>query len=258
MSRRPTRRPAQPEPAAILAAELALGVLDAEARTAAEERAASDPAFAAEAAEWSARLHPLAEGVPSVAPDGSVWARIEEALPARRPAPTAKSADEGEPVHKALLRRWRLLAVGMAVAAAACFAALAVTVGRQASDTPLLPPPLLSARLTPPAETPVLMASEALYTATVDRAHRSVVVTPVNPGPTDPRVRELWVIPEGGKPVSLGLLDASRAVPLSLGAAQVKLVNGGGKLAVTLEPKGGAPGGVPTGPIIAAGVLARI
>ncbi len=44
---------------AVLAAELALGVLDPATRVRAEARAASDDAFAADAADWSRRLHPL-------------------------------------------------------------------------------------------------------------------------------------------------------------------------------------------------------
>src|SRR5437868_3856425 len=97
-----------PKPGRTLAAELALGVLDGEARARAEARAASDPEFAAEAAAWSARLHPLAEDVAPVAAPDTLWPRIEAALP-REGAPGAAppSAKVVELAPRAQMRRWR-------------------------------------------------------------------------------------------------------------------------------------------------------
>ncbi len=248
--------PARPDPKSgrLLAAELALGVLDGEARAKAEARAAADPEFAAEAAAWSARLHPLAEDVaPVAAPDG-LWPRIEAALPPEV-APQAgprPSAQVVELAPRAQMRRWRTAALGFGTAAAACFAALALMVGRKA-----VPEPILAARLEPPAASP-LLADSPLFTATLDRQRASVVLTPVNPGPSDPRVRELWLIPKGGAPLPAGLIDTGRTVPLRLSPELVRHARAGATLAVSLEPPGGAPKGTPTGPVIALGVLARI
>jgi anti-sigma-K factor RskA len=58
-------------------------------------------------------------------------------------------------------------------------------------------------------------------------------------------VHQLWIIAPGSAPVSLGLLaDADLTVTTKAPK--------GWTLAVSLEPAGGAPDGVPTGPILAA------
>ena len=94
------------------------------------------------------------------------------------------------------------------------------------------------------------------WLASVDAAHGRVLVVPL-PADVDAegRVAELWLIPEGGAPASLGLLphDRTRAVdvPADLHAALVA----GATLAVSLEPPGGAPHGAPTGPVVASGAL---
>ena len=59
------------------------------------------------------------------------------------------------------------------------------------------------------------------------------------------QVHELWLIAPGAAPVSLGLLAEA---DLTVTSQAPK----GWTLAVTLEPAGGAPGGVPSGPILAA------
>ena len=63
-----------------LAAVYALGVLDARARRAAEQRIARDPAFAREVAFWEARLTPLADAVAPVEPPAQLWGAIEQRL----------------------------------------------------------------------------------------------------------------------------------------------------------------------------------
>ena len=74
----------------------------------------------------------------------------------------------------------------------------------------------------------------------------------------DPRVwergktYELWVLPtkEGGAPVSLGLLPRSGEARRVLSAAQRAALAGASQLAVSIEPDGGSPTGLPTGPVV--------
>jgi anti-sigma-K factor RskA len=68
---------------------------------------------------------------------------------------------------------------------------------------------------------------------------------------------ELWMIPSAGNPVSLGLLPAE-------GTAEIRLPQGLGDrvlaaagLAVSLEPAGGSPTGLPTGPVPYQATLVR-
>ena len=68
---------------------------------------------------------------------------------------------------------------------------------------------------------------------------------------------ELWVLPEGQAPVSLGVLNGREALVLDT----AKLLGPDGEtanLAITLEPLGGSPSGDPTGPVVASGALSPV
>ena len=69
---------------------------------------------------------------------------------------------------------------------------------------------------------------------------------------------ELWLIPPGDKPHSLGLIDPSRPVRINVPKSLLPQVNSNAVLAVSLEPPGGSPIGQPTGPVIANGKLASL
>jgi anti-sigma-K factor RskA len=69
---------------------------------------------------------------------------------------------------------------------------------------------------------------------------------------------ELWVIPPGGKPHSLGLVDPDRPVKVRVPRELQPHVSADSTLAITLEPLGGSPTGDPTGPIVAKGTLAAL
>ena len=64
---------------------------------------------------------------------------------------------------------------------------------------------------------------------------------------------QLWALPPGSAPRSLGVLDQSPALRLAAAESEVRAVP---TLAVTLEPRGGVPpGSGPTGPIVFKGAL---
>jgi anti-sigma-K factor RskA len=63
--------------------------------------------------------------------------------------------------------------------------------------------------------------------------------------PTD-RDFELWALPAGGKPVSLGLLPTRGAAQRSLTEVQQEALAKAAQVAVTVEPLGGSPTGQPT------------
>lgn len=68
------------------------------------------------------------------------------------------------------------------------------------------------------------------------------------------RAFELWVLPESGNPRSLGLLPVSGAagaeVDNSIPLALIELLRTANGLAVSIEPEGGSPTGLPTGPVV--------
>jgi anti-sigma-K factor RskA len=74
---------------------------------------------------------------------------------------------------------------------------------------------------------------------------QTLVVSRLAGQPAPPgQVHELWIIAPGAAPVSLGLLENAALT------VAYPVPPKGWVLAVTVEPAGGAPGGVPTGPVI--------
>jgi anti-sigma-K factor RskA len=61
---------------------------------------------------------------------------------------------------------------------------------------------------------------------------------------------ELWALPKGGSPVSLGVLPAAGASSRILSVVQKQALANSSQVAVSVEPRGGSPIGQPTGEII--------
>ena len=84
---------------------------------------------------------------------------------------------------------------------------------------------------------------------------RSLIVTPGRLRERQQRATELWVIPAGQAPISLGLIRTDtverKVIPAELA---LRLVTGA-TMAVSDEPVGGSPTGQPTGDVLAAGPL---
>jgi anti-sigma-K factor RskA len=246
----------------LLAMGYALGTLSAEERRVAETRHASDPAFREACDGWAAVLAPLADAVAPVAPSPALWERIEAAVApdgAVTPAATATAPATAPATVSATAGRrvslWESLGFwrgATAVSAAAAVAALLVpraAVPPPAADP--VPGALLSATLAP--ET-----GGALLTAALDPARRQVVVAPVGAQALEGRVPELWLIPADGRPRSLGLISLGGTQRVAVPETVVALVADGAVLAVSLEPAGGSPTGLPTGPVVATGRLTAL
>jgi anti-sigma-K factor RskA len=222
------------------AAEYVLGVLGAEDRRAAEFRMASEPKFAAEVAFWETRLGGLAEAVPAVVPPAKVWAGIEDRLSASLEPPRERAGFWNS------LAFWRPFAIASAGLAVASMAGLVYL-----AQTPSLGPPLLATldeqsgqpgflAAANPADGTVTVVPAALLTGALQQSY------------------ELWVIPPGGKPHSLGLVDPKRPVKVVVPPELLPHVSADSTLAISLEPVGGSPTGQPTGPVIANGKLASL
>ena len=229
----------------VLAAELVLGVLSTEERGAALERAASEAEFGARVARWERDFAPWLASIAPVAPPSAVWPTIQRRLGWERS--TAASPWQS-------LALWRIL-TGLATAAA--IAALLIRAPVQVGPAPVSIPQ-------PPSETaaarPVTTLTEDNgspgWLASVDRARGTVLMVPVPRAP-DPqgRVPELWIIPAGKAPRSLGLVSIDKSGTVNVPEDSRAALVAGSVLAITLEPPGGAPHAAPTGPIIAKGAL---
>jgi anti-sigma-K factor RskA len=66
---------------------------------------------------------------------------------------------------------------------------------------------------------------------------------------------ELWLVRAEVPPRSLGLIPTAGEARLQLGQEATTALLSGGLLAVSQEPKGGSPTGLPTGPVVFTGPL---
>ncbi len=231
----------------VLAAEYVLGVLSAEERRAVETRMAEDASFAREVGEWEERLGGMASYVDPANPPAQTWLRIQASL-----GGPPLAADARFPQQTSIwssLSFWRGLGIGSSVLAAACLAGM-VYIGMrptpQAQRVPLL------ATLTG------LKTNQPNFVAAISGDGRSLTIVPASLLTADKRSMDLWLIPQGGKPASLGLVAVGQPVNLNVPAALLPLVGAGATLAVSLEPLGGSPTGQPTGEVIAHGDLSRL
>jgi len=235
----------------LLAAEFVVGVLDADARRRVQSRVDAEPAFAGLVAAWEQRFAALLAEIDPVTVPAHVWLRLRTRL-------------GWSPVEGARRGVWQDVNFWRAATAVAAAAAIAVVVvGRiPQAPTPTPAPPQVAVQPAPAAEEaaakPVtLLAHEdgtPGWLASVDVARGSVLMVPI-PAPADAqgRVPELWLIPAGEAPVSLGLVSIDKSHTVSVPAAIRRALAVGSTLAITLEPQGGAPQGIPTGPIIVKG-----
>jgi anti-sigma-K factor RskA len=230
----------------VLAGEYVLGVLDTLERRQVQARLETDPEFAQRVAQWEVRFAPLLADIEPVEVPAALWSAVCRRLGwsvAQRPRSGFWES----------LGFWRGATVVSSVIA---IAALAFSVAR---FTTVTPPPL--------AQQPVESAPRPVtplqhddgtpgWLASVDLAGGTVLMVPVPAAPdAQGRVPELWLIPAGKAPVSLGAVSITQShtvtVPLR---ARADLV-AGSTLAITLESAAGIPHAAPTSAVIAKGTI---
>ena len=199
-----------------------------------------EPALASEVAFWEERLGGLADAVAPVTPPENAWSRIEAAI-----AAPATAAPRPSSLWQSLAF-WRGFAIGSATLAAASIAALAY-IG-----------------LVPAARAPLMATlggtgGQPNFVAAVTATGNSLTVVPASLLTNDPRAIELWLIP-AGEPARTRSGSSSPAgrsgsmFPPDL----ARRLTSDATLAVSLEPPGGSPTGLPTGPVVALGKLTSL
>jgi anti-sigma-K factor RskA len=218
------------------AAEYALGLLEGRELQAARHRARTDTDFAAEVAWWRGHLATLADEVSAVQPPQSVRKRIERAV--------ATNGGENVVDLQRLLHLWR----GAAAASTAIAASLALILVTREIQPPASPP-------SSPMVALIKAGSGVAAVASLDRDSRRLLVTEVNMPVTPRHDYELWLIPNGGKPRSLGVMPNAPHMRLALTEPMSAMVRSGSILAVSLEPSGGSRSDGPSGPVVASGEI---
>ena len=214
-----------------LAADYAIGLMPAAARRRFDALLLEDAALRVELGHWQDALASLTGGLPERPVPAHVWegikARIEPQvlhLPAKRPF-------------------WK----SIRVLAAACAVVVAVLVG------------VLYHRDLGVEYNATLLAANQQPALQIKAFGDHLQVEPLTLAAIEPtRALELWVIPTGGKPISLGLVPVAGKGRIPLSTEQQALLKAPVTLAVSLEPQGGSPTGQPTGPVLYQGQLASL
>lgn len=258
----------EPPSADLLAGEYVLGVLDADQRRDAQARIGSDAGFARLVADWEQRLAPLLAEFGDAEVPPHLWPRIRTQLG----WPAVGSADAA--AKHGLWQSAGFWRAATGLAAAAALAAVAIgPLGLLRDNADVGPGPVaIDPGPTPPPKPPVEDPSAPKpvtnlarddgspgWLASVDSKDGTVLMVPVpTAADADGRVPELWLIPPGESPKSLGIVSIDRSHTVKVPDALRDALAKGALLAITLEPSGGAPQGVPTGPIVAKGDIVTL
>jgi anti-sigma-K factor RskA len=275
-----------------LAAEYALGTLDADERAQVETMISVDTDFTAMVEAWQHKLGVLNQMVGSVEPRPEVWDRIKSAaglaepqapllLPEAPPPPAAPPAEVVEPAAPVAdpwnvvrlstqTRRWRTVASFTTAIAAALVAMIAVGAYQ---------PDLLPDRFRPKPQTQVVEVKtttppsasppSAQYVAvlqkeggspgfilTVDEASKKFTIRRVGPPAELGNSYELWLISDKlPKPRSLGVVGSGDFTSRPVLASYDNDIIKAATYAVTVEQGGGSPDGAPHSAPVFAGKL---
>ncbi|KPN07870.1 anti-sigma factor [Xanthomonas arboricola] len=268
----------QEPPRDVLAGEYVLGLLSADQRLAAEQRVATDGQFAQAVTQWQEHLAPLLDEIAAVTPPGQVWARIRQTLGFDTPLHAVTSAPSATPPSGTpkpavwnSVRFWRWAsAAGLATAAVCVLALLNLRTPPAAVQPPPGTGPVVQTPVTPPATTTAPATGIAMtstlatedgrpgYVALMDADKHTITVTPLDRTATADKVPELWLITPDGKAHSMGTFDDQRARRAQIPDQLMPMLSNEAILAVTLEPPGGAPGGIATGTVVAKGGISTL
>jgi anti-sigma-K factor RskA len=277
----------------VLAAEYALGTLDAGERTQVETMMSVDKDFMVMVEAWERKLGVLNQMVGSVEPRPEVWDKIRTAaglsepqaplvLPPMPPPPPPRPPAAPEvsqlvaPVDTSNVirlstraRRWRSIATLTTGIAAALVALIAV----QAYRPDLLPDGIRPKPRTQVVEvkvpTPVAPAPSAQYVAvlqneggspafilTVDGATRNFTVRKVDAAAEPGKSFELWLVSDKlQRPRSLGVIGDDDFTARSILSSYDSDTINAATYAVSVEQAGGSPDGKPTSAPVYAGKL---
>lgn len=217
---------ANPELRDKLAAEYALGTLRGAARAHFRRLMKYDPALRRTVTEWENRIYPMTEATAEVEPPARVWNAIQANL-------------AGTEFSLGFWRTLGLFSSGLALA-------LLLYQGLTQHPETLSYMALLNDQK---SQQPVLMVS-----AVRNSPKLKIKVLAPQTIAAD-KALELWALPaaQNEPPKSLGLVAASGITTLQLPQAADQQLVGVPALAVSLEPKGGSPTGLPTGPVLYVG-----
>ena len=221
---------ADPQLRARLTADYVSGAMRGGARRRFEGLMAADASLRRQVRDWEDDLYSLVWAVPARTPPARVWRAIRKQLHQKMPARIKNWDWNG-------MYLWRSCSAVLAAAVVA----LVVIWPTQANRTG-----------PSPQRVAVLQSSQgqAFLIIRADASGTMYVNTLTNlTKMADGHALELWSMPPKGAPISLGLVAANGSTKLAIpqGVGNMK------KLGISLEPPGGSPSGLPTGPVVMTG-----
>lgn len=232
-----------------LAAQYALGTLRGRARARFERLLGHDPALRGDVTFWHERFSEFATRLKPVAPRAVVWTALEQAI--------AADARKVVVISRGGLRQqlWQVWAAAATIAAVA----LGIGLQREQVRSEALGAALAAAERKPMPYVAVFQASggDARWAISLHpELNRMRVVLSGSTMPADVRLHslELWMLDSKGQPHSLGLLPISGRHSHEMPLPQMPADEMGATLtlAVSEEPRGGSPTGLPTGKVLGA------
>ena len=227
-----------PQLADRLAAAYALGTLRGGARRRFEALARQSPALRAMALVWQERLSAMTELQSQESPSPNVWKRIQIAL---RNEEAARAAAARKPRGAFGFGFWRGAALAGSFAAVLAFT-LAGYLGAQLTQVRDTPEIRYVAMLHDDRAAPAMLV-------TFDARNRTLTFKRLGDFREQPdRSLQLWALAPGAAPKPMGVLEGGTVMHMPASEGELRQVPA---LAISLEPKGGAPAGSgPTGPVL--------
>lgn len=233
-----------------LASEYALGILTQEEKSRADILFAYDSSFRSMVEKWQERVAPMTDEVGEETASDEVWRELEGQLFSDEIKKAPKKRDFGAYLaFWSSLVFWRGLSVAFIAVAAVLIGIIVLRpLGQQI--VPIDKSGFVAAL--------ILAEGKPTFFVQMDMISGKLNIRSANLADDSGTVPELWLMPDRGAPLSLGILFANGDTTLHVAASMLQGFKSGATLAVSLEPIGGAPKGVPTGPIVATGPLQHI
>lgn len=215
-----------------LAAEYVLGTLHGASRRRFDRLIAEKADVRFVVWEWERYLNDLALGVVPKRPPQNVWRNISDRIGySARP-------------KRGVFERWRGFWIALPTAAAVAWLTLSVF------------PPVVQDRV-------AVFADQAVATMWVISADfdtgRLQTETVNAPTIAPDSSYELWILRGNEPPLSLGLLSLNPgSIETTISPDLIAALSTSGQLAISLEPAGGSPTGLPTGPVVYQAALVTI
>lgn len=221
----------------LLAADFVLGSMRGAARRRFATLMRENAAWRDLAERWEERLYPWVMAAPKVEAPPHVWQSIRARIGTRRPVARAPAR-----------WGWRLALASLVLAATVLVVRSVWTPGPQAVT--------LAAVLTDRNARPSLLLSSTSAQLAQRRLGLKVLTHPDMPPGTS---WQAWLVEaDASAPLSIGFVSAQPSQWIELSAAAADALKRATTIGVSVEPKGGAPTGRPSGPFLFEGPVLRL